>query len=95
MGFFIKKSFSSDDSHEIEEEIAKQLVMKLLSMNNPYQAQLPQEVFVKNHDDAKSACAHIGDYIYNLMFEQNFSAVNLTITKDSDNQLIFNLNKTK
>jgi hypothetical protein len=92
MGFYSKEEFPSEDSPEITKEMAEKLLMKLFSLKKG--PSLPKEMS-KLHEDSNSACAHIGEYIHDLMFEQNYSSVDITIIKDEDNQLVFNLNKTE
>ena len=96
MGFYFKKGHSPrQELTEITEEMAKGLLDKLFSLETPQPPSPPTEVFSKTHDDPASACTHIGEYIYDLMFEQNFSTIYVTIKKDDDNKLVFNLNKTE
>ena len=94
MGFYFKQGFNSNENPKITHEMAEKLLMKLFEIDNK-SPKLPSEVYKKEHEDASSACAHIGDYIYDLMFYQDFSSIDITITKDQDNQLIFKLNKTE
>lgn len=95
MAFFLKKSFEEPDGEpEITQEMAEKLLMKLFNIE-PKEPKLPLDSYKKMHKDASTACAHIGEYIYDLMFDQDFSSIDITITKDEDNQLVFNLNKTE
>ena len=96
MGFYFKKNYSPRQQlPQITEEMAKNLLDKLFNVEFSDSPSQPTEVFSKTHDDAASACSHIGEYIYDLMFEQNFSTIDVTIKKDDDNKLVFNLNKTE
>ena len=98
MGFYFKDGYEPDAPPQITQEMAQSLLNKLFSIGPSPEVPAPNaptEVFSKTHEDASSACLHIGEDIYDLMFEQNFSKVNATIQKDEDNQLVFNLNKTE
>lgn len=92
MGFYIKDGYELDGQPHITKEMAHKLLNKLFS-----QAQEPSysEMFTKNHDSSSSACAHIGEYIHDLMYHQDYSLVDLTIEKEDDGHLIFKLNKTE
>ena len=93
MGFYIKKPFLSQGSPEINEEMAKELLFTLFHISPSSLSSLKDESV--SFPSKSDACQHIGEYIEDLMYARNFSSVNITIHKDADDQLIFNLNKTE
>ena len=96
MGFYLKDHSESDedDTPEITKEMAEKLLMKLFQLDSK-SPKLPLDTYEKLHEDIATACAHIGEYIHDLMFQQDFSLINITITKNDKNQLKFYLNKTE
>lgn len=97
MGFYFKEGYGPKENLQITEKMAKDLLNKLFSIEDPHEIETSasKEVFSEMHEDEISACRHIGEYIHDLMFNQDFSSIDITIIKDKDNQLVFNLNKTE
>ena len=93
MGFYLNDGFQDEEIPHITKEQAEKLLSKLF--------QIPQTDIHLKHNETSSfeskseACQHIGEYIEDLMYVRNYSSVDITIEKDIDGQLVFNLNKTE
>jgi hypothetical protein len=97
MGFYINNGHKGDERLEITADMAKELLSKLFEIPPSVLSSLQNMPMSESASfQSKSAvCQHIGGYIEHLMYERNLSSVDITIEKDDDDQLIFNLNKTE
>ena len=93
MGFYLKDGFGDKNKPFITEEMAQKLLSKIFQI--PPDSIKSLESTEASFDDKSDACIHIGEYIEDLMYVRNYSSVNITIEKDIDGQLVFNLNKTE
>ena len=73
----------SEPPPEITQEMAVEFLQKIFS--NIPQAPVP----------ISATAQHIGGYIEDLMFSQGYSSLDISIRKDSDDQLVFTINKTE
>ena len=95
MGFYINNEYKEEGGERIEitENMAKELLSKLFQISPSAISSSTSES--ASFETQSAACQHIGEYIEDLMYVRNFSSVDITIQKDDDDQLIFNLNNTE